>query len=76
MIHQGHFCEVRRLFAGRLVSVCRLPMGTAMSDHFGGCLLLAGSCSTLEVRERVMTIMSKILQLEDTIAVQSNDILD
>ena len=43
---------------------------------FWWCLLLAGSCSTLEVWERVMTIMSRILQLEDTIAVQSNDILD
>ena len=73
MIHQGHRREVRRLFAGRLVSVAH---GDGGVGSFRWCLLLVGSCSTLEVRERVMTIMSKILQLEDTIAVQSNDILD
>uniref|UniRef100_A0A8R7Q9H6 Uncharacterized protein n=1 Tax=Triticum urartu TaxID=4572 RepID=A0A8R7Q9H6_TRIUA len=35
MIHQGHRREVRRLFAGRLVSVCWLPWGR-QCRHFGG----------------------------------------
>ena len=69
MVYRGHRCEVRRLLVGRVTPVCHLPTAMMVSAHFFGCLLLAGSSSTPDVLELVMTMESEILKLEDNIAV-------